>query len=321
VPVRSQISPVGSSIDRTVQSANSSIQLLSWPSSNVLHKTQLHPAATLAALCAVLQALLHAVSVYSMPCLCRCAWSKSSLSRGSCLSTCSQCELLEDSEPAYHCSHLWTACHAVSASAAVTCCRALSVCRVEHSKHHHTCLHTHCCLLFDCFGILPMWLQFSQAAHMSLGHSQGNTQLAHVAHYEQHTPCCTQTHTHACMYVMCYCSRFRATQMSQRRLYPSFYVNFTHMPAATPVGCVSVMPCALPSMYISHMAAAAIAEGSCLLRAWSGCSVITGFLQQPEFWCNPRRHCCRCPGTGSTWHKSYLTIAVAGGRGTILHTL
>jgi hypothetical protein len=67
----------------------------------------------------------------------------------------------------------------------------------------------------------------------------------------------------------------------------------------------------MPVLYllcIFHMAAAAIAEGSCLLRAWSGCSVITGFLPTHEFWCNQRRHCCRCPGTGSTWHKSCLTL-------------
>jgi hypothetical protein len=42
-------------------------------------------------------------------------------------------------------------------------------------------------------------------------------------------------------------------------------------------------------------------RSSCLLRAWSGCSVITGFLATHEFWCNPGDIAARCPGTGSTW--------------------
>jgi hypothetical protein len=101
-------------------------------------------------------------------------------------------------------------------------------------------------------------------------------------------------------------------------VYPSFYVNFTRTCLQQPRSVVSVMPCALQlCIFHTHMAAAAIAEGSCLLRAWSGCSVITGVLTAThEFWCNPRRHCCRCPGTGSTWHKSCLTLHTC-----LLHTL
>jgi hypothetical protein len=72
--------------------------------------TQL-PAATLAALCAVsiaacclcvlhaVYAGVHAVKVQSVT--------------GSCLGTCSQCEVLLKILNLHHCSHLWTACHAV----------------------------------------------------------------------------------------------------------------------------------------------------------------------------------------------------------------
>jgi hypothetical protein len=66
------------------------------------------------------------------------------------------------------------------------------------------------------------------------------------------------TQTHACMYANATVPDSEQPQTSVTPVYPSFYVNFTHMPAATPVGCVSVMPLCLPSMYISHMAAAAL---------------------------------------------------------------
>jgi hypothetical protein len=56
-------------------------------------------------------------------------------------------------------------------------------------------------------------------------------------------------------------------------------------------------------------------RSSCLLRAWSGCSVITGFLATHEFWCNPGDIAARCPGTGST-SKSCLTLHTC-----LLHTL
>jgi hypothetical protein len=109
---------------------------------------------------------------------------------------------------------------------------------------------------------------------------------------------------------------------------------FTHMPATTPV-VVSVMPCALPSMYISHMAAA-IAEGSCLLRAvWLQCDhrVLTA---THEFWCNQRRllqgvqaqalhgiSACDSPHTCCTLCCCKLVLAVAwvqGSRSTAAHT-
>jgi hypothetical protein len=60
---------VGSSIDRTVQSANSSIQLLSWPSSPMFCIRHSYTAATLAALCAAASiaacclCVLHALSM------------------------------------------------------------------------------------------------------------------------------------------------------------------------------------------------------------------------------------------------------------------
>jgi hypothetical protein len=41
------------------------------------------------------------------------------------------------------------------------------------------------------------------------------------------------------------------------------------------------------------------------------CSVITGFLQQPTSSGAIQRRHCRCPGTGSTWHKSCLILTHA----------
>jgi hypothetical protein len=124
------------------------------------------------------------------------------------------------------------------------------------------------------------------------------------------------TQPHACVYANATVPDSEQ-QMSQRYArVPSFYVNFTHMPAATRSVVSALCPCALPYVYFTHMAAAAIAEGSCLLRAWSGCSVITGFLQQPTSSGAIKGDiAARCPGTGSTWHKC-LTLHTC-----LLHTL
>jgi hypothetical protein len=76
----------------------------------------------------------------------------------------------------------------------------------------------------------------------------------------------------------------------------------------------ALCPCALPSMYISHMAAALQKALACC--GWSGCSVITGFLQQPTSSGNQGDIAAGCPGTGSTWHKSCLTLHTC-----LLHSL
>jgi hypothetical protein len=168
VPVqRSQISPVGSSIDRTVQSANSSIQLLSWPSSPMFcirHSyTQLqrwlHCAPCCKHCCMLSLCVLHALS---MPV---CMQSKSSLSRGSCLSTCSQCEvllkILNLHITAATCGRpVMPSASGCSNMLPCTQCLQSGAQQTPSPRMLHTC--THCCLLFDCFGILPMWLQFSQ---------------------------------------------------------------------------------------------------------------------------------------------------------------
>jgi hypothetical protein len=66
-------------------------------------------------LCAVLQALLHAVSLCT-PCLVYAgvhAVQVQSVTRFLSEHMFPMRSASEDSEPAYHCSHLWTACHAV----------------------------------------------------------------------------------------------------------------------------------------------------------------------------------------------------------------
>jgi hypothetical protein len=156
----------------------------------------------------------------------------------------------------------------------------------------------------------------SLAAHMSLGLPGNTVTCPCCTLYEQHAMLHTDTHLQTMHCLMCYCSRFRATQMSQRyAVCPSFYVNFTHMPAATPVGCVSVMLCSTFYVYFTHGC------GNCrrlLLAAglvWLQCDhrVLTA---THEFWCNQGDIAARCPGTGSTWHKSCLTLHTC-----LLHTL
>jgi hypothetical protein len=159
--------------------------------------------------------------------------------------------------------------------AAVTCCRALSVCRVEQqtpSPECYTHLHTRCCCLIVLAS--PSMGCSSHTAHMKpRGTPRQHCQLAHVAHYMNSTRHAAQTHTqtHARMYANVLLFPSNPDESALRPCDPSFYVNFTHMPAATPVGCVSVMPlCFTFYVYQYHMAAAATAEGSCLLRVWSG---------------------------------------------------
>jgi hypothetical protein len=154
---------------------------------------------------------------------------------------------------------------------------------------------THC--WFDCFGIPANVVAVFTAAHMKPRapcKATLPTSCPCCTLYEQHTPCCTQTHTHkhmpACM-LMCYCSRFRATpdESALRPCAPSFHVNFTHM-LQQPWSVVSALcPCAFTFMYISHnTAAAAIAEGSCLLRVWSLQCDHRVLTATHEFWCNPK---------------------------------
>jgi hypothetical protein len=175
---RSQISPVGSSIDRTVQSANSSIQLLpGHPMFCIRHSyTQLqrwlHCAPCCKHCCMLSLCVLHALS---MPV---CMQSKSSLSRGSCLSTCSQCEVLLKILNL----HITAATCGRPVMPSASGCSNMLPCtqclQVEHSKHHHlecyTLAHTvACCLIV--LASLPMWLQFSHSSTHEPRHSQGNT--------------------------------------------------------------------------------------------------------------------------------------------------
>jgi hypothetical protein len=79
-------------------------------------------------------------------------------------------------------------------------------------------------------------------------------------------------HAHACSNRLC----------QRYALCSTFYVYFTH-------GCGS------------NCRRLLLAAG----LVWLQCDhrVLTA---THEFWCNPRRHCCRCPGTGSTWHVMTL---------------
>jgi predicted nucleic acid-binding Zn ribbon protein len=241
-----------------------------------------------------------------------CMQSKSSLSRGSCLSTCSQCEVLEDSEPAYHCSHcgrpVMPSASGCSNMLPCTQCLQSGAQQTPSPRMLHTLAHTvACCLIV--LASLPMLLAVFTAAHMKPGTQQ--LPIAHVAHYMNSTRHAAHRHTqtHACMYANATVPDSEQPQTSVTPVYPSFYVNFTHMPAATPVGCVSVMPlCLTFYVYFTH-GCGSIAEGSCLLRAWSGCSVITGFYSNPRVLVQSKGDiAARCPGTGSTWHKSCLTL-------------
>jgi hypothetical protein len=81
------------------------------------------------------------------------------------------------------------------------------------------------------------------------------------------------------------------------------YMNSTRHAAHTclqqPRLMSALCPCALTFYVITTHMAAAIAGLACCVF-WLQCDhrVLTA---THEFWCNPRRHCCRCPGTGSTW--------------------
>jgi hypothetical protein len=156
-------------------------------------------------------------------------------------------------------------------------------------------MHTlaHCCLLFDCFGI-PANVVAVFTAHMKPRALPKATlpTCPCCTLYEQHTPCCTHRHTHkhmpACM-LMCYCSRFRATPDESALRPCTLLCNFTHMPAATPVGCVSVMPlCSTFYVYFTHGCGSNCRR--LLLAAglvWLQCDhrVLTA---THEFWCNPK---------------------------------
>jgi hypothetical protein len=139
---------------------------------------------------------------------------------------------------------------------------------------------------------------------MSLG-PQGNTVTCPCCTlYEQHTPCCTQnTHKHMPAYAAVFCDSEQ--RMSQRYARVPFLLCKFRTCLQQPRSVVSALClCSTFYVYFTHMAAAAIAEGSCLLRAWSGCSVITGFLQPTSSGAIKGDIAARCPGTGSTWHKS-----------------
>jgi hypothetical protein len=133
------------------------------------------------------------------------------------------------------------------------------------------------------------------------------------------TPCCTQTHTHkhmpACM-LMCYCSRFRATPDESALRPCTLPSNFTHMPAATPVGCVSVMPlCSTFYVYFTHGWRQQLQKAlACAGLVWLQCDhrVLTA---THEFWCNPRRHCCKV-----SRHRLYMACH-ASLHTCLLHTL
>jgi hypothetical protein len=243
---------VGSSIDRTVQSANSSIQLLSWPSMFCIRHsyTQLQRWLHCAPCCKHCMLSLCVLHALSMPV---CMQSKSSLSRGSCLSTCSQCVASEDSERV----SLQPLVDGLSCRlhlAAVTCTVHSVFAEWTQQTHHlECCTHLHtvaCCLIV--WHPANVVAVFSQQ-HMSL-ELPGNTANLPMLHIMNSTRHAAHRHTqpHACMYANATVPDSEQ-QMSQRYArVPSFYVNFTHMPAATRSVVSALCPCALPSMYISH---------------------------------------------------------------------
>jgi hypothetical protein len=111
------------------------------------------------------------------------------------------------------------------------------------------------------------------------------------------------THKHMPAYANVLLFPIPSSRMSQRYARVPFLLCKFHAHACSNPGRLCQRYALCLSMYISHMAAAQL-QGSCLLRAWSGCSVITGFLQQPtSSGAIQGDIAARCPGTGSTWHS------------------
>jgi hypothetical protein len=143
MPERSNQSSVGMERYRVSTAPYSSFPISAqWSAQDTANYSypQLH-----SRLCALLQALMqcslctHALSVPV------CMQSKSSLSRGSCLGTCCQREVLLKilnlhstvatcGRAANRLQFMLVCLHLASVAC---CCSALSICRVEHSKHHH----------------------------------------------------------------------------------------------------------------------------------------------------------------------------------------
>jgi hypothetical protein len=151
----------------------------------------------------------------------------------------------------------------------------------QQTHHHLECcthLHTVACL-FDCLASLPCGCSFLTAAHEP-GALPGHCALCCT--YGQHTPCCTQTHTHTClrMYANVLLFPIPSNRMSQRCARVPFLLCKFHAHACSNRLCQRYALCSTFYVYFTH-GCGSNAEGSCLLRAWSGCSVITGFLQQP----------------------------------------
>jgi hypothetical protein len=146
-----------------------------------------------------------------------CMRSKSSLSRGSCLSTCSQMRSAsEDSEPAYHCEPLVDGVMpSASGCSNVPCTQCLQGRQQTPSPECCThLLHTVLIVWHPCQHVVAV---FSQQ-HTCRGHSKAQPASLCCTLYEQHTHA-AHTQTHACM--LSFCSRFRATQMRLRRVPPS----------------------------------------------------------------------------------------------------
>jgi hypothetical protein len=151
-----------------------------------------------------------------MPCLCRCACSQvQSVTRflsEHMFPMRSASEILNLHITAATCGRPVMP----SASGCSNMCRALSVCRwstantITNAAHLHTVA---CCLIV--LASCQCGCSFLTAAHEP--RPQG-TSLP-MLHYMNSTRHAAHRHTHkhmpACM-LMCYCSRFRATQMSQR---------------------------------------------------------------------------------------------------------
>jgi hypothetical protein len=247
VPVqRSQISPVGSIDSTECQQLHTVAFLAIQP--NVLHRhsyTQLQQrwrvrrAASIAACClsvppCLVYAGVHAVQVQSVT--------------GSCLSTCSQCEvLLKILNLHITASHLWT----VSCRLHLACNMPCTQCLQGGAQQTPSprMLHAPVAHCFDCLASRQHVVAvFSAAAHMQPGTPRAQPASLCCTLYEQHTPCCTHTQTHACM--LCFLFPIPSNRMIITPCAPLPSMYFTHMPA-TPVGCVSYA-CALPSMYISH---------------------------------------------------------------------
>jgi hypothetical protein len=154
------------------------------------------------------------------------------------------------------------------------------------------CHHT----LADCLASLPICF-LASAAHMKPRDLPRATlpTCPCCTLYEQHTPCAHRhTHKHYIM-LMCYCSRFRATQMSQRYARVPFLLCKFHAHACSNPGrlCQRYAP-VLTFMYISL-----IWLRQQLQKALACCGLVclqqvTRFLQQPtSSGAIQRRHCCK----------------------------